>query len=59
LADLPEEWRVIFIKSLQSVRTFPAIHDNVEVLAKCVNQVMGQAASKKENPRWKTIGLSC
>ena len=52
LANSPEEWRVIFTKSLQSIRTFLAIHDNFEVLAKCVNQVMAQAASKKENPRW-------
>ena len=52
LADSPQEWRVIFTKSLHNIRTFLAIHDNFEALSKCVNQVMAQAASKKENPRW-------
>lgn len=52
LADKPEEWRVIFGKSLQTIRVFLAAHDGVEVLAKCVHQAMVGAASRKENPRW-------
>jgi hypothetical protein len=52
LGDTPEEWRGIFGKSLQSIRTFLAAHDGFEVLAKCINQAMASAASKKENPHW-------
>ena len=52
LADTPAEWRVIFGQSLQSIRTFLAVHDGFEVLAKCTNQVRATAAFKEENPRW-------
>jgi hypothetical protein len=52
LADTPEEWRGIFNKSLQSIRTFLAAHDGFEVVAKCINQTIANAASKAENPRW-------
>jgi hypothetical protein len=52
LADTSDEWHSIFSRSLQTIRTFLAVHDNFEVLAKCVNQVMAGAAAKKENPRW-------
>jgi hypothetical protein len=52
LADTPDEWRGIFGKSLNSIRAFLAMHDGLEVLAKCTNQVMASAAYKKENPHW-------
>jgi hypothetical protein len=56
LADTPEEWRAIIGKSLGFIRMFLAEHDAFEVLAKCINQVMADAASKKENPRWVEDG---
>lgn len=52
LADTPEEWRSLFSKSVDSIRTFLAVHDGIEVLAKCVNQTLASAEYKKRNPRW-------
>jgi hypothetical protein len=52
LADTPEEWRVVFDTSIQFIRAFLAAHDNFEILAKCINQTILNAASKEENPRW-------
>lgn len=56
LADTPDDWRAIFNGSLGTIRNFLAAHDAFEVLAKCVNQVMANAAYKKEHPRWATEG---
>jgi hypothetical protein len=52
LAETPEEWRIVFDSSLKSIRAFLAVHDGFEVLAKCINLAMANAAAKKENPRW-------
>ena len=52
LAKTPEEWRRVFSKSLQSVRIFLAIHDSLEVIAKCVNQARANATFQNDNPGW-------
>jgi hypothetical protein len=52
LAETPEEWRVIFDKSLRKIRTFLASRDAFGILAKCADVALGNLARHKENPRW-------
>ena len=56
LAHTPDGWRVIFNGSLDAITRFLAAHDPFEVLAKCVHQVMVNAAYREDNPRWGAEG---
>jgi hypothetical protein len=52
LANTPQEWRFVFDRSFDTIKTFLAAHDGAEVLAKCINQAMASAAAKRDDPRW-------